>query len=56
MQQNAVKRRRLVVIFETSDDMYLAARGSGPGAVSNDNAPRHDGTVALPGTQIFTRR
>ena len=56
MQQNAAKRRRLVVIFETPDDMYVAAWGSGPDAASNDNAPRHDSPVAPTGTQLFTCR
>jgi hypothetical protein len=56
MQQNAAKRRRLVVLFETPDDIYLAVRGSGPDAASNDNAPRHDSPVAHPGTQLLTCR
>jgi len=54
MQQNAAKRRRLVVI-ETPGEMSIAVRGSGP-AASNDSAPRHASPVAHPGTQHFTCR
>ena len=56
MQQNAAKRRRLVVIFETPDDMYVAVRGSGPDAASNDNAPRRDSPVTHSGTQLVACR
>lgn len=55
MQQNAAKRKRLVVIG-TPCDMYIATRGIGPDAARNDNAPRHDSPVAHLRPQLLTDR